>query len=125
MSEKNKNEEFFVVFERDPEQKGGDERRRDVRVPIVVWAEETSGDDVIYNCTANLSEGGVFFDQAVPYKVGTVLTLKIPIPGSDEEIRAKGEVVRVPSSGSGMGIRFTSVEPGGKDKLIKLLDGSG
>lgn len=127
MTDDRTDDDFYVVFAGAAGQAQGeavpspDERRRDVRVPIEIWAEESSGGDLIYNCTANLSRSGVFFDQAVPCKVGTRLALRIPLPESGGEITAEGEVVRIAESGSGMGIRFTSLEAGAREALERLL----
>lgn len=105
----------------DVERRESADRREDMRIPIEIWTEEMSGNNIIFRCTANLSCGGVFFDRAVPYEVGTRLTLRIPLPSSGGEVCASGEVVRVSADGRGMGIRFTFFDSDGRERLREML----
>jgi uncharacterized protein (TIGR02266 family) len=95
------------------------ERRRTVRVPLELWMEEVSGDDVYFRRTGNVGEGGVYFDKAIPHPLGTMVTLKFALPGDKEMIVARGEVVSSAPDpeGLGMGVRFISVEGEGGARI--------
>src|SRR5688572_8612959 len=99
------------------------ERRRDPRVPLELWMEEMAGDDVYFRRTGNLSEGGVFFDRAIPHALGTVVTLKFALPGDKEMVVARGRVVSAAgaSAGLGMGVKFISVEGDGQKRIKGYL----
>ena len=99
----------------------GQERRRDERVPQVLWLEEIIGDDRCIRRTGNISLGGVFFDATLPYPVGTRLCLEIPLPGAPEKIRALAQVVSVRDQGQGMALRFTGFPDGGVEHLRQYL----
>lgn len=97
----------------------GKERREETRVPLELWMEEISGDDVYFRRTGNVSIGGVYFDRAIPHSLGTVVTLKFALPGDKEMVVARGEVVSAAGSndGLGMGVKFISVEGDGKKRI--------
>lgn len=100
------------------------DRRADVRMPIELWTEEVKGDDVVFRRTGNISAGGVFFDQAIPYPVGKVLSIKIPLPETEHEVVALGEVVGVRPDEVGMRVRFTRFEGDGQKMLKDFLEKS-
>ena len=79
------------------------ERRRDPRVPLELWMEEMSGDDVYFRRTGDVSEGGVFFEGAIPHKQGTEVTLKFALPGDREMVVARGKVLNSASDPQGPG----------------------
>jgi len=97
----------------------GQDRREATRVPLELWMEEVSGDDVYFRRTGNVSVGGVYFDRAIPHSLGTMVTLKFALPGDKEMVVARGKVVSAAGSndGLGMGVKFTSVEGDGKKRL--------
>lgn len=97
----------------------GKERREETRVPLELWMEEISGDDVYFRRTGNVSIGGVYFDRAIPHSLGTVVTLKFALPGDKEMVVARGQVVSAAGSndGLGMGVKFISVEGDGKKRI--------
>ena len=95
------------------------DRRSSVRLPLELWMEELSGDDVYFRQTGNVSTGGVFLESAIPHPEGTVITLKFALPGDREMVVARGEVV-APSTKNGttgMHIRFKAIEGSGKTRL--------
>jgi len=95
------------------------DRRQTVRIPLELWMEEVSGDDIYFRRTGNVSEGGVYFDKAIPHRLGTIVTLKFALPGEKEMIVARGDVVSTAGDpdGLGMGVRFLNVEGDGKERL--------
>jgi hypothetical protein len=113
---------------------GGDERRqgerrvftrrKSPRIPTVLWAEEQSGASFYFRRVANLSEGGLFFDVALPISSGTRVNLRLKLPGDSGVVVAKGRVVRAGASageGLGIGIEFTSLEGDGQERVGALI----
>jgi uncharacterized protein (TIGR02266 family) len=89
------------------------ERRAELRVPIDLWMEEVRGDEVYFRRSCNLSEGGVLFEQSIPYPVGTRLHLRFTLPGGLRELATQGEVVSAAKEkdGLGMGVKFLDLPP--------------
>jgi hypothetical protein len=111
----------------DIDRRGGDrrgaDRRTTTRVTLELWMEEVSGDDVYFRRSGNLSEGGVFFDRAVPHALGTMVTLKFALPGNRELVVARGEVVSAAGARNslGMGVRFITVEGNGLERMRAFI----
>jgi hypothetical protein len=101
------------------------ERRRQSRLPIEIWMEEVSGDDVYFRRTSNISEGGVFFDRAIPHPVGTVLNLRFTLPDHPDLLEARGEVTSISKDGLGMGVRFIEISGNGSERLSAYLSAIG
>ncbi|GEM_PF-306932 len=88
------------------------DRRQAVRAPIDLWMEEAHGEDLYFRRVGNLSLGGVFFENTIPHKPGTNVTLKFSVPGHERIIEAQGLVVSATNADKsfGMGVRFTSLD---------------
>jgi hypothetical protein len=99
------------------------DRRESPRVPLELWMEEVSGEDVYFRRTGNVGEGGVYFDRAIPHSLGTMVTLKFSLPGDKEMVIARGEVVSAAGSeqGLGMGVKFLNVEGDGQKRLREYI----
>jgi len=111
------------------DRRNGDERRQAdrrqaVRAPMDLWVEEAHGEDVYFRRVGNLSLGGVYFEQTIPHRVGTNITLKFSVPGHERIIEAKGEVVNTPGSkeGLGMGVRFLSMHAQDRELLQTYIE---
>lgn len=104
---------------RSSERRAGSERRQTERMPLELWMEEVSGDDVYFRRTGNVSAGGVYFDRAIPHALGSILTLKFALPGDREMVVARGEVVSAAENpqGLGMGVKFVSIEGDGRERI--------
>jgi hypothetical protein len=86
------------------------ERRRAVRVSVVIPVEVHDGRGFLLHGTRDISTAGVFFDRAIPHAVGAQVTLAFTLPGDEVAIRCAGEVANVPDAkGYGMGIRFVGL----------------
>lgn len=85
--------------------------------------EEMAGEDVYFRRTGNVSEGGVYFDKAIPHELGTVVTLKFALPGDKEMVVARGRVVSAAGgkSGLGMGVKFIHVEGDGQQRIRQAI----
>lgn len=108
-----------VATERRKAQRRKGDRRAAERVPLELWMEEMAGDEVYFRRTGNVSEGGVYFDRAIPHALGTVVTLKFALPGDHEMVVARGRVVSTPTKGEGlgMGVKFIHVEGDGQQRI--------
>lgn len=108
---------------------GGDrrkhaDRRGSVRAAMDLWVEESHGEDVYFRRVGNLSLGGVFFEQTIPHRVGTRITLKFSVPGHERIIEASGEVVNTPGAkdGLGMGVRFLALHAHDRELLRSYIE---
>ncbi len=99
------------------------DRRLGRRVPLELWMEEVSGEDVYFRRTGNVGEGGVYFDKAIPHALGTMVTLKFALPGDREMVVARGEVVSAvgPQAGLGMGVKFINIEGDGQKRIREYI----
>ena len=111
------------VDRRDKQRRKDGYRRETPRIPLELWMEEIAGDDVYFRRSGNISEGGVFFDRAIPHALGTTVTLKFALPGDSEMVVARGKVVSIAGGvdGLGMGIKFITVEGDGEKRLHEHL----
>ena len=100
------------------------ERRGSKRVELEVWVEEHRDRESYLRRTRNLSAEGLFFDVALPTAVGTVVSLRFTLPGDEEPIVARGEVVNVGTGpgGLGMGIYLTEMEGDGRERLQEFVE---
>ena len=120
IADRRKRHDRVSVDRRARERRRATDRREEQRVPLELWMEEVSGEDVYFRRTGNVSVGGVFFDRAIPHALGTIVTLKFALPGQREMVVARGEVVSIAGSdqGLGMGVKFVSIEGDG-DKRVR------
>jgi uncharacterized protein (TIGR02266 family) len=95
------------------------ERRQDTRIELSIAVEvrDESGDFTIHS-TRDISEGGVFFDRAIPQPVGAAVKLEFRLPGESTPIKCDGQVVNVPDTqGYGMGINFVFLKPADRARI--------
>lgn len=98
------------------------ERRRAVRVSVVIPIEVRDDHGFSLHSCSDLSVGGVYFDRAIPHPVGSRVELSFRLPGSDRSIRCGGEVANVPDVHQyGMGVRFLSLAPADERELIAFI----
>jgi hypothetical protein len=112
-----------VEVERRSQPRRQSDRRTTTRVPLELWMEEVSGDEVYFRRSGDIGEGGVYFDKAVPHSSGTMLTLKFALPGEHEMVVARGEVVSTASAHSSLGMRvkFITIEGDGRRRLREFI----
>jgi uncharacterized protein (TIGR02266 family) len=98
------------------------ERRRAYRATVSIAVEISDPSGFTLHSTRDVSVGGVFFDRAIPHKVGSRVQLSFQLPGDPRNIRCDGEVVNVPDkSGYGMGVRFSNVAPADQQRLEEFI----
>ena len=97
-----------------------DDQRTDVR--LTINKEFESFDAFIQEYVTNISRSGVFVKSKQPLPVGTRVNLKFTVIMQDvETIEGIGEVVRVDSDPSGMGVVFRELSAYSKNLLERLL----
>ena len=97
-----------------------DDKRGDQRVTIN--KEFESFDAFIQEYVTNISRTGVFIKSTTPLAIGTRVNLRFTVIMDDiETIEGIGEVVRVESDPSGMGVVFRELSTYSKGLIDKLL----
>lgn len=98
------------------------ERRESPRLPIAVWVKNASATD-FEQVEGDISVGGMHFTDALPIQ-GKKIDLRFRLPGRDDEVHVKGEVVEVSSRGSRYGahVRFTEVETETERAIARYID---
>lgn len=100
------------------------ERRRAVRVSVVIPIEVRDSRGFSLHSSSDLSVGGVYFDRAIPHQVGTRVELSFNLPGDSRTVVCAGEVVSVPDPHAyGMGVRFLDLSPTDEAMLDSFIGG--
>jgi len=101
------------------------DRRHNQRLSIEIWMEEIRGQDIYLRRSENISLGGVYFEQAIPYPVNTPVLLRFSLPPSKQEVIVQGVVVNTAiertQTSSGMAIEFKEFKDNGKEVLQQFL----
>lgn len=119
MTDRRTHQEDFIK-----ERRAGD-RRAHERTPVAITMELTAGNDLYFHVSANLSEGGAFFNRAIPHPIGTEVALTFQLPGDDPTpVRCRGEVVNIPQQGEGlgMGVRFLDITDEDRARVVAFTE---
>jgi uncharacterized protein (TIGR02266 family) len=110
----------------------GRERRRAKRVPVEIQIQYETPDGFFQDYMRNLSLGGIFIETPKPLPMNTKLKVQFSLPDMSSPIVAEGVVVHTLRVGqpenpsvSGMGIRFSELEPSSKEMLESYLQARG
>ena len=99
-----------------------DSRRQEPR--LTINKEFDSFDQFVREYVTNISRSGVFIKTAEPLGVGSIVNLRFTVVMDDiETIEGEGEVVRVESNPSGMGVVFRKLDSYSQGLVEKLLTG--
>ena len=91
---------------------------------LTINKEFDSFDQFVREYVTNISRSGVFIKTAEPLRVGSIVNLKFTVVMDDvETLEGEGEVVRVESNPSGMGVVFRKLGQYSKNLVEKLLTG--
>lgn len=108
--------------------KKGRERRRFDRVPVEIEIRYETADGFFQDYIRNLSLGGIFIETSKPLPTNTKLKVQFSLPEMSDPIVADGVVVHTLRVGqarnpsvSGMGIRFSELEPSSRQMLESYL----
>jgi type IV pilus assembly protein PilZ len=105
----------------------GIERRRYERFETSISVDYSSGDTFLYSYIQNISEMGIFIRSEEPLPIGTALALRFS-PDGQEAIELAGEVAWVnpfrpfgDNLNPGMGVRFSSLSPDMRERIVSLV----
>jgi uncharacterized protein (TIGR02266 family) len=99
------------------------ERRRSVRINVSIAVEVRDGRGFSLHSSRDISEGGIYFDRAIPHPVGERVHLVFTLPGDERPVHCEGEVVNVPDTHEfGMGIRFVSLQPNDLERIRRFTE---
>lgn len=100
-----------------------EERRTSARIPVEMWVEEATDRELYFQRGANISEGGIFLEHTIPHTLGTEVSLRFVLPGDDEPIKVKGEIVNVNDDqpGLGMGIKFLDLSEDAQTRITAYI----
>jgi len=100
-----------------------EERRTSARIPVEMWVEEATDRELYFQRGANISEGGIFLQRTIPHPLGTEVTLRFCLPGDDDSIRVKGQIVNVNEDrpGLGMGIKFLDLSEDSRTRILGYI----
>lgn len=105
----------------DEDRRHGD-RRRWKRIPVEIWGEASDGEATYFHQAADLSVGGAFFSGAIPQPVGTVVKIKLDLPGPGGSLTVSGVVVNTGDDGhAGMGVQFTELTAEEKSRIDTVV----
>ena len=100
------------------------ERRRAVRVSVVIPIEVRDARGFSLHSSSDLSVGGVYFDRAIPHQVGSRVELSFSLPGNERTVVCAGEVVNVPDAHAyGMGVRYVDLSAADEAMLFDFIEG--
>lgn len=106
---------------------GGIERRRYERFDTSIAVDYASGDTFLFSYIQNISEMGIFIRSEEPLPIGTALALRFS-PDGQEAIELAGEVAWVnpfrpfgDNLNPGMGVRFSSLSPDMRERIVSLV----
>lgn len=69
------------------------DRRLDARVPVDMWITAERDEERSYSHSADLSPGGMAIDCGWPHPIGTQVTLRFMLPGTQYVFNVAAEVV--------------------------------
>ena len=111
-----------------PSDPPGSERRSSERIDVVWSVDCETEQTFLYASITNISEMGIFVETHEPLEVGTRLTLRFAMPGTDEPFILVGQVqwvnpIRMLSDNPnpGMGIRFVDLSGEARERLISSV----
>jgi hypothetical protein len=101
------------------ERRRGDRRdARRHRVQVVVSLSD--GSNLTIHASRDISRGGVFLANAIPYAAGTELHVRFQLPGEGGVIECLGEVVNVSHVRLGMGVRFVTIRADDANRIERF-----
>lgn len=104
-----------------PDRRRGD-RRTEKRHPITIAVAVSTGNELSIHASKNLSRGGAFFENAIPYRKGTPVEVRFELPGDPHTVVCEGVVVNVPRAGFGMGVKFSKIDPDDARRIDRFAD---
>lgn len=106
-------------------EEAAEDRRDSKRVPVRLLVRDLGVGGSFEERSGNLALGGVYFTEGHP-PVGNRVEVRFRIPGSDEELRATGRVLRITRGGGAFGahVRFEELPLAQELALARWLEGA-
>jgi uncharacterized protein (TIGR02266 family) len=101
----------------------GEDRRDSLRVPIRLLVRDADLGGSFEERDGNLALGGVYFAEGHP-PTGNRVEVRFVLPGTRDEVRAAGEILRVSREGGRFGahVRFTDLPLEVERAIARFLD---
>ncbi len=107
----------------------GFNRRTSVRVHVDLQVSVSRGKERGYTFAVDLSQGGMFIHELLPFDAGTELGISFALPGSPDPITCRAVVVQaretlregIPGAAIGNGIKFLDLSPEDAERLSTFL----
>jgi hypothetical protein len=98
------------------------EKRSSERKSTSIWVKELRGDYFFLRNATNLSNGGMYIDNASPVDSHGNISYIVHLP-SKKEIKFKGKIVHSKNDDfiKGYGIEFLNFEKGSSTDLLEVL----
>lgn len=102
-------------------------KRRKLRASMILSVSINDGVQTLALKATCLGEEGMFLELTTPYPIGTLLDIELPLPGMNNPLELKGEVVYVIDSSQqslphGMGIKFKNLNRNISTQLTRYLE---
>jgi Tfp pilus assembly protein PilZ len=105
-------------------------RRAAVRLPLRLWTEGLVDGRLDFHNCSNLSVGGIFIENPVPYDVGQVVQIEFNLPGVYDSVKVTGDVVsridpdETGTARSGNGFKFLDLGDADRELIEKFIETS-
>jgi uncharacterized protein (TIGR02266 family) len=104
-------------------------RRTSVRVHVDLQVRISRGKQHLYTFAVDLSQGGMFIHELLPYEAGTELELSFLLPGSSDPIECLAMVVQaretlregIAGAAIGNGVKFLDLSPAAAERIGTFL----
>ncbi len=102
-----------------------DDRRESQRIPIDLLVRDAALGGSFEPYRGNLALGGVWFDAFHP-PVGSRVEIRFLVPGTKDEVRAVGEVLRISRDGARFGahVKFVEIPLEAELSIARFLQGA-
>ncbi len=108
-------------------QEASAERRKSERTDLVVRIDYRTVDELFSEFARNINEGGLFVESEVPHPPGTAVDLQFTLPGSENPLQIRAQVVRASAGGAGeargMGLEFEHLDGAARQRINELVRG--
>ena len=100
------------------------ERRLAPRVGVQIWVEEATEHELYFQRSADLSTGGIYLENTIPHPLGTVVNLRFALPGSQEKLETRAEVVGAIAGDKemGMSLKFIDLPAAHVEQIRKFIE---
>ena len=99
------------------------ERRKDPRVNVQIWAIEKNKNSSSFHLVSNLSMGGLFLEKKLPFTSGAIVKLELELEGEIIELHGKtvDNYLNPKTNRSGAGVQFIDMDKKVKARIEEYL----